>query len=127
MKVLKKAVNRLIAEEHVRMSNVCKSIPSSPYEAYALLLKLVEGTDEDCHTARNWLASLWASIKSEVDADVVEGIEHVRKYMLITACDAIQVSAMCEKALENLGQLSEPKEAEDLRKKFEEVTEAYDQ
>ena len=126
MKVLKKAVNRLIAEEHVRMSNASKDIPSSPYEAYALLLKLTDETADDFYGSCHKIETLWESIKSSREAEVITLIDSLRAQMLLVACDAIQVSAMCEKALENLGQLSRPKEAEDLRKELEEVTEAYD-
>lgn len=126
MKVLKKAVNRLIAEEHVRMSNVCKVIPSSPYEAYALLLKLTDETADDFYGSCNKIDTLWESIKSNREAEVITLIDSLRAQMLLVACDAIQVSAMCEKALETLCELSKSEEAEGSYKELEEVTEAYD-
>lgn len=126
MKVLKKAVNRLIAEEHVRMNDVSKDVPSSPYEAYGLLLKLTDETGDDFYGSCHKIEALWESIKSNREAEVVTLTDSLRAQMLLVACDAIQVSAMCEKALENLCELSKSKEAEDLRKELEEAAEAYD-
>ena len=70
----------------------------SAHEGYAVIREEVEETREQFETVERYLSYLWDRVKQDCTAK--EQAEYIEMFAVNTACEAIQVAAMCRKFLE---------------------------
>ena len=74
----------------------------SAHEGWAVIKEEVEEAEEELAKMKIYLAGAWGNITSDVQAN--SDIESLKQRAINTACEAIQVAAMCKKFLEMEGE-----------------------
>lgn len=115
---LKKEVKEVINKELARAN---KQFPlfASNHEAYGVILEEMEETMFELNCAKEMLSIFWEEVKyDDAEAEYIESLEKGRNRMLLCACEAIQTSAMFEKAL--CSNYERARKREDESKKWQE-------
>lgn len=72
---------------------------SSPHEAYAVLLEECDELELEVQAIRNHMEGAWGKVKT--DADISNHITAIYRNALYAAAEAIQVAAVCKKAIQS--------------------------
>lgn len=86
-----------LADEELKEANEKYPQFSSDHEAYAVILEELEETEENMKAMRYWLETIWKCIRK--NSDIKQYVEVLKECALNTAAEAIQVAAMCDKAV----------------------------
>lgn len=89
-------IQKLVNKE-LKEANKKYPLFHSDHEAYAVILEELEETEENIEAMRYCSAAMWCGIKR--NKSVKNNVEALKKLALETAAEAIQVAAMCDKAL----------------------------
>lgn len=93
-------VEALVEAELLRASAKFGERHHSPHEAYAVMLEELEETQAELSKASSMLSGYWGAVKLNHPQDYLNDAANRAKFLAIqTACEAIQLAAMCEKAL----------------------------
>lgn len=92
-------VEALVEAELLRASAKFGERHHSPHEAYAVIKEELEETEEALEYARFYFDGYWEKIKQNKAGGLRELVGRTRDEAIKTACEAIQLAAMCEKAL----------------------------
>lgn len=73
---------------------------ASNHEAYAVILEEFEETVDALEFVRESMTGFWIGVKeNDKPENITEYLKRAKNYMLMCACEAIQTTAMFEKAL----------------------------
>ena len=91
-------INRLIAEELGR-ANAEYPLFHSQHEAFAVILEEVDEVKDEFEDLKSYTEALWKQVRRDgMEKWVLEGLQKSAVWMIK---EAIQVAAMCEKALQS--------------------------
>ena len=91
------AIHKLIKEELTEANKIHPPF-NSPHEAYAVILEEWEEMIYELVGVRDALDYMWESIKDDDEESVFDAVTKASDYMIDALREAIQVSAMLEKA-----------------------------
>jgi hypothetical protein len=86
---------RITAEERFPMF-------ASPHESYAVILEEYEECRDDLTYMGQGLDQMWDSVKQNENGGIRSNLSGIRDYAIECAVEAIQVAAMCDKALRSM-------------------------
>lgn len=94
-----KIIHNLI-EEELAEANKEHPLFHSPHEAYAVILEELEETKEELAACEKRLDEIWNRIRKDCGTENL--LYQMRSYAIFTIQEAIQLGAMCQKALDSL-------------------------
>lgn len=89
-------IQRLVNEE-LKEANKKYPLFHSDHEAYAVIKEEVEECEDDMREMQMVLSYFWSKVKRDKKSDDI--IQGIKKIAMHAAAEAIQVAAMCDKAL----------------------------
>lgn len=89
-------IQRLVNEE-LKEANKKYPLFHSDHEAYAVIKEEVEECEDDMREMQMVLSYFWNRVKRDKNSDDI--IQGIKKIAMHAAAEAIQVAAMCDKAL----------------------------
>lgn len=89
-------IQKLVNEE-LKEANKKYPLFHSDHEAYAVIKEEVEECEEDIRKIQMVLSYFWSNTKRDKNSDNLIG--GIKKIAMHAAAEAIQVAAMCDKAL----------------------------
>lgn len=92
-------IEQLAAEELVEANKKHKPKFNSPHEAYAVLKEEVEEMQLEVEMVDERLSMLWQCVKCDNDIATEKNLKYIKAYATRAVQEAIQVIAMCDKAL----------------------------
>lgn len=92
-------INRLVKKE-LEEANKVHPMFQSNHEAYAVILEEVEETQDAMDGAKVHLKQFWDGVRN--DCNYKDEIAILRGYAIEVAREAIQVAAMCTKAIDSM-------------------------
>ena len=100
MNVVHDEVLALVQKEHDAAAEKYGPI-ASLHEGYAVLLEEVEETGEEISVMKLHLANLWAYVRHEEGRQFVKiSASLLKEHAIESACEAIQVAAVCQRILD---------------------------
>ena len=94
-----KIIHNLI-EEELAEANKMHPLFSSPHEAYAVIKEEVEELHEEVVACEGLLSDMWGCVRSDCKPEWV--LKQLQAHAIYAVQEAIQVAAMCAKALDSL-------------------------
>lgn len=86
-----------LVDEELKEANKKYPLFSSDHEAYAVILEELEESEENVKEMKYWLDTIWQCIRK--NGDIKQFVEILKRSALETAAEAIQIAAMCDKAM----------------------------
>lgn len=91
-------VEALVQEELDRASEKFGERHHSPHEAYAVMLEELQELEDEIAEAKTYMDAFWNGVKIN-NLHTTNFIHNAGQRAINAACEAIQLAAMCEKAL----------------------------
>ena len=86
-----------LADEELKEANEKYPQFSSDHEAYAVILEEFEETEENVNAMGYCIRAMWGCVKR--DKSIKKFVESLKEFAIKTAAEAIQIAAMCDKAM----------------------------
>lgn len=99
MNVVKEHVKFLVNKEYEAVNETHKPI-ASLHEGYAVLLEEVEETREAISRVEHHIAIMWKHLRENSEESSVRRVDYIKAQAIETACEAIQVAAVCRRILD---------------------------
>lgn len=109
MNDLLNSVNKLVQKELYR-ANKKHELFNSAHEAYAVILEELEEAEDELNNLKCLLNYFWASVKKDKNENFQRNLELAQKYSRKMIAEAVQVSAMIDKACISLGAKNDARE-----------------
>ena len=97
--ISKDIIESLAAEELVDANTKHEPRFNSPHEAYAVIKEELEEMQFEVNLCEGHFAEMWKSVKTDEDTYTKLQLKALKKRAIFAAQEAIQVVAMCDKAL----------------------------
>ena len=99
MNVVHEEVLALVQKEHDAAAEKYGPI-ASLHEGYAVLLEEVEETKEACNSINNRCEFFWENVRNNFTNTAFLTVSGIYSQAINTACEAIQVAAVCQRILD---------------------------
>ena len=115
MTKLIKSVKPLVAQE-LSEANKTSTLFNSGHQAYAVIKKEIKETSDEAKNLENSLAYFWMQVKSDDPNDEkTRTLKELKQTATLCACEAIQVAAMAQKAIDSMDNSKDIAETLDRR------------
>ena len=124
MKELINEVDGAVMRELNRANNKFPLFASN-HEAYAVILEEFEETVDELEFAKVSMTAFWMSVKEDDNPEnLIRYLKSARKDMLLCACEAIQTTAMFEKAIISMEAKDKSDDVitDDIKEKWDKMT-----
>lgn len=101
MNVVSDQVKELVQREYRQAKKDHKPI-ASLHEGYAVLLEEVEETQEVCNFLNEYTEMFWQNVRCDDPAYAEYNVKSILSVAIDTACEAIQVAAVCKRITDYL-------------------------
>ena len=88
-----------LVDEELKEANKKYPLFSSDHEAYAVIKEEYEECRDELSDMASWISRMWEKIK--IDEENGSEFAFIKNHALYAAAEAIQVAAMCDKAMMN--------------------------
>ena len=95
----RKIIEELASEELVDANAKHDPKFNSPHEAYAVIKEELEEMQDEVEMCGKSLEYIWDNIKDDTEEGCKKWLEYMKEYAISAAQEAIQVVAMCDKAM----------------------------